>query len=117
MFAEHQENELVESELDNEKEAGIDCLTHSVSVNEKGEVFITLSNASLERSFDIECNIKNYDTLSIKSAEILTAGKEAYNSFDNKENVIVKPFSDYENKNGKLIVKMPPVSVIAIKID
>ncbi len=117
MFAEHQENELVESELDNEKEAGIDCLTHSVSVNEKGEVFITLSNASLERSFDIECNIKNYDTLNIKSAEILTAGKEAYNSFDNKENVIVKPFSNYENKNGKLIVKMPPVSVIAIKID
>ena len=116
MFAPHQENDLVESRLDNETKDGTDLLTQSVSVNKNGELFITLSNASLEKSFEIECDIKEVDSPNIKSAEILTAKKEAYNSFDNKENVITKPFADYEIKNGKLIIKMPPVSVVAIKI-
>ena len=116
MFSEHQENDLLKSKLENETENDIECLTHSVSVNESGEIFITLSNASLKRDFEIECSLYNASIKSVIDAQILTAEKEAYNSFENKENVVNKPFYDYSVTDGKLTVKMPPVSVVAIKI-
>lgn len=116
MFAEHQENDLIESELDNEKEGGIDCLTHSVSANENGELFVTISNASLKKSFEIECNIDTGKSPVVADAQILTAEKEAYNSFENKENVITKPYSQYRIENNKIILDIPPVSVISFKI-
>lgn len=116
MFVPHQEADLVESTLDNEKENDIDCLTHSVSKNENGELFVTLSNASLKKSFDIECSVADMESFEISKAEILSAEMTAYNSFDNKNNVVTKAFSDYKIKGEKAIIIIPPVSVISFKI-
>ncbi|MDO4847405.1 MAG: alpha-L-arabinofuranosidase C-terminal domain-containing protein [Clostridiaceae bacterium] len=115
MYAPHQDAELLESSLENETENEIECLTHSVSEKD-GNIFITLSNASLEKSFEIECSLDGKDINDVINAEILTAEKQAYNSFECKDNVVTKPFSDYRIDNGKLIINMQPVSVISLSV-
>ena len=66
--------------------------------------------------FEIECNIDTGKSPVVADAQILTAEKEAYNSFENKENVITKPYSQYRIENNKIILDIPPVSVISFKI-
>jgi len=115
MFAPHQDSELLESTLDNELENDIPCLTHSVSEKD-GEIFVTISNASLEKDFEIECTVADLESFGVFDAELLTAEKQAYNSFENKDNVVPKQFTNYSVKDGKLIIKIPPVSVVSFKI-
>lgn len=117
MFAPHQDNDLVESELQNEKIADTQALTHSVSVNGKGELFVTFSNASLDKSFEIEFDIASEEKYSVSDCEILTAKKEDCNTFEDREKVISKAYDGYNDNNGQISVSMPPVSVVCLKLN
>ena len=115
MFASHQENDLLESTLENEElPNGVPALTHSVSVNADGEITATFSNASLDSDFEIELNFDENKGYEVKSCEILTADKEAYNSFDNGDKVIPMDYDGYKTVDGKLILTLPKTSVISI---
>lgn len=117
MFAPHQENELINSILNNnEIKNGIELLTHSVSKNNDGELFITLSNASLDDEFEIAIDNKYNNCINVSEAFILHEDCRAYNSFEKIDKVKPIEFNNYRADNNKLIVKIPPVSVISLKI-
>lgn len=115
MFAPHQENELVDSYLENEAlPNGIDSLTHSVSVNKDGELVVTLCNASLDTEQEIEFDFDGSREYQVESCEILTSKKEDYNSFECKDKVISKPYDNYQKENGKLTLMLPAISVVSL---
>lgn len=117
LYKPHQENTLLYSYIENEKTPSdnAEVISQSVSVDENGKIFMTVSNCSLTESYEIDCNI--VDT-AVKSANarILTAEVHAYNDFGKEP--AVKP-ADYEVKteNGRIKLIVPPCSVIAVEVE
>lgn len=113
MFKSHAENTLLGSfittdYLDDKKTP---VLTESASVDEKGTIVSTISNASLTESYEIKCQIADTEISSVK-AEIVTGNARDYNTFDNKDVVKTGVFTDYSLTNDGFIAKIPPCSVV-----
>ena len=77
----------------------LDEISHTASINEVGEVFITLTNVYHDR--DVATNIILLgEHFEVVSSEILTGEFNAYNDFTSENTLAVKPF---ENINQTLI--------------
>lgn len=113
LYKNHQDATLIYSHVENEEASeSVPCVSQSASVNERGEITLTLSNCSLDKCFDIEIN-----GFEVKTAEgrILSGEVHAHNDFDNPESVVIKPF-DVRVENGKAIVALPACSVAEITL-
>ena len=91
------------------------AISQSVSVDEAGKMHITISNASLEEDFDIDCAIPRSEYKSV-SAKILTAAYDAKNTFDDPEAVSPADYSGVKLEGEKLTVKLPRCSVLSIEL-
>ncbi len=116
LYRPHQDSTLLYSYIENEKveNYSYDTISQSVSVDNEGKIHITISNCSLSEEYEIDCNI--VDTMvKSTSARILTSEVHDYNDFGCEPKV--KP-ADYSvaTENGRLSVKVPPCSVIAIEV-
>lgn len=114
LYKGHQGGELVYSHVENEKiEGGVAAITQSVSVRD-GKMTITVANCSLENEYEIESEITGFEA---KNAEamIVNADVHAYNDFGKEENVTARPY-DVKIENGRVIIKMPPCSVVAVTV-
>ncbi len=116
MMSPHQDGELLDVDY-RAGEAGTDSVKLpkiSVSATEKnGTITVSMCNISTTDAEDIEIDLR--DT-SIGSAvgEILTADDiTAHNDFENPDNVKTQPL-DVSVNNGKISVKLPPMSVAVI---
>lgn len=93
------------------------AVSASSSLTKDGKININLVNVHASKSMDIVCEVKGFNAKSVKG-HILTARKiNAYNSFDNPENVMVNSFKDFNIKDGKLNVKMPAKSIIVLQVE
>lgn len=113
LYKNHQDATLIYSHVENEEASeSVPCISQSASVNERGEITVTLSNCALDRGFDVEIN--GFD---VKTAEgrILSGEVHAHNDFDNPESVIIKPL-DVRVENGKATVALPACSVAEITL-
>ena len=118
MYAPHQDNDLIDSRLENDiLENGVPALTHSVSINKERQLVITISNASLEKSYDIQFSFDDKKTYNVKECLILHADKEACNTFENKHNVEPDSYNGYKTVDGKLSLTVPDTSVISLILE
>lgn len=119
MYKEHQEAELVssslEAELVGEGENKIPQITESVSMKD-GKLYITLANLSLDQDAELETILTEFDAKAV-SAKILTGAMDAHNTFDAPETVGVVDYNGAELKDGKLNIKVPARSVVAITVE
>lgn len=88
----------------------------TASRNEEGTVHVTLTNTDLENEAEIILKIAS-DSKPKVSGEILTSRNiQDYNDFDDKDKVRPVEFDDFKVKEGKVVVKMPARSIIALEL-
>ncbi len=117
LYKGHQDSTLIYSHIENENtdsKTSVPCISHSASINDNGDVLITLSNCSLDKEFEIDLGTAFGE---IKSAEgrMLSEEVHAYNGFDTPDNVVIKPLS-VKAENGRATVVLPACSVAAITV-
>jgi alpha-N-arabinofuranosidase len=119
MYKDHQENTLLGSYLttSNISEKGnLPKLIESASVKDDGTIIATIVNTSVDDSAEIHCQIADF-TLKKLSAEILTGEMNDYNSFESKNVVGTKVFSDYEMLADGFKTTLPPCSIVKFVIE
>jgi len=91
-------------------------VTASASKNAEGVVHISLTNADLKNSQNIQCELKGLKFSKV-SGEIITADKmDAYNDFGKNDAVLIQSFKDAKIRDGELIVTLPPKSVVMLML-
>lgn len=94
---------------------GIPTMSHSAAVKD-GQLYIALTNANLKREEDVEAELSGISPKEV-SAEILTADDiHAHNTFDEKENVVIKKYDGFSAEKGSIKIKLPPASVIVLSV-
>lgn len=114
MFKSHSENTLLGSFLTTdyfEENRKTPILTESASIDENGVIVSTVSNASLDKTEEIKCQIADFAVTSVE-AEIVTGDVHDHNTFENKEVVKTERFTDFEVTADGFIAKLPPCSVV-----
>lgn len=119
MYKEHMEADLVYSHCENKdieaKDGKFKAVSQSVSVDAQGKMHITISNASLDEEFDIDCAIPRSEYKNV-SAKILTAKYDAVNTFDSPDVVKPEVFDDVKLEGERLALKLPKCSLVAIEL-
>lgn len=118
MYKVHQDATFINMELTDIPKLKIDgeeveAISGTISTNEAEEVNITLTNISLIDDIDVELMLDNVNSTS-SIGKILTGEKDAYNTFDKPDNVVICDFSDYKYQDGMLNIKLPACSIVQI---
>jgi len=120
MYKHHQGAKCLDtyvSDVTNEgpKDYLIPKISSSASIKD-GIVTLTVSNLSLKDKSEVVVDLGNDVISKILESQIVTADNiRAYNDFEKEETVTQKDFKDYEIKEGKLKLNLPPHSVIMIR--
>lgn len=118
MYKRHRDSTLVDCFLDVPVETcegyEIPLLSSSASVNDAGELTITLANASLSEEIEVSTTVVG--DCSTVEGTVLTGKMDAYNSFEKDD--VVKPaaFAGAELMDGVLAVKLPPCSIVTLVV-
>jgi alpha-N-arabinofuranosidase len=119
IYKEHQNNMLLESYCENKRldsDEQVNAISHSASMKEDGSVFITLSNACLDKEYEMDMELfgNNYE-----NAEVSILASDNYlshNSFDDPENLKKEKYSKYKLNLNRLTVKLPPCCVVGMSL-
>jgi len=120
MYKYHQDAQLVDSYIENKKiglsdEFKVPNLHESVSMDDDGNLHITITNLSLDEACDIETFITE-KTVSKVSGEIVTEKMNAYNTFEQPTNVKIEEFNDITVLDNTLRFTIPACSVMHITV-
>lgn len=115
MYKCHQGASLVESTLETsriglEEAFMVPNLTHSVSVDDIGQVHITITNLSADEASEIEAEIMEREVKEVKG-ELLAGDIHAKNTFEEPTNVQPVPIHNIILDNGAFKFTLPPCSV------
>lgn len=120
MFREHQNNTLIGSYITTpvKEENGEKApkLIESASVDENGTIYSTVVNTCPVQSAEIDCEIAHSGVKSVK-AYIISGDMHAGNTFENKNVVLEKKFSDFKVKDNGFTANIPPCSVVKFVIE
>lgn len=117
MYKDHQDNTLlgsfITSDIVKNEHSQRSCpkLIESASVDENGVIYSTITNISATENIEIKCQLADTQVTEIK-AEILCGDIHDKNDFNNKENVKVVDFNDFEILADGFVATLPPCSVV-----
>lgn len=119
MFADHQGNTLVSSYVDtdyiSDDHLSVPEVVESASVNQNGDLVITLCNVSLEKEQILELNIEGMALGQVRG-ELLRAPMNGMNTFEAPDQVIKREFTDFEIQGEGLKVGLPTCSVLKLVV-
>ena len=120
MYRYHQDADLVESVLTGSDDIGPDEwrvpeLSQSVSVDKDGVLTVTISNLSAtdKKELDI-CRAEG--SFKVSEAKIVGGDMHDHNTFASPECVCEKDFSDYDEIDKKLSLRIPAASVVMLRL-
>ncbi|MCD8022797.1 MAG: alpha-N-arabinofuranosidase [Lachnospiraceae bacterium] len=121
MYRDHQDAQLVESSIESapiglEAEYSVPNLTESVSVDADGALHITVTNLSLEESYEVDTEINGKDITGDVTGEILTGAMTAHNTFEAPETVKSEALTDIQRTEKGLKFTIPACSVVLITV-
>lgn len=88
----------------------------TASRDAEGMMNITLTNTSLDQKAEVSMALP-FSRKAEVSAEVLTSkNAQDHNEFDRPDTVKPAEFDDFKIKDGKLIVKMPAMSIISLSV-
>ncbi len=117
MYTGHMEADLVYSHIDNKNILDgkyLPAVSQSVSVDAEGKLHLTISNASLEEEFEIDCLIPRTE-YKTATAKLLTAKYNECNTFENPEAVVPTAY-DVAIDGDKLTFKLPACAVVSVEL-
>jgi Alpha-L-arabinofuranosidase len=95
----------------------MDAVSVSASKDSSGKVHITLVNIDPNKEQVVSCELRGVSAQKV-IGEILTSSKiNDHNTFENPNNVKLAEYKGATLKNGKLSMKLPPKSVVAIELN
>lgn len=120
MYKYHQNAQLLESFAETAQIGAngynVPDISESVSMDESGNIHITLGNLSLDTVKEMEIEFSEKKAKQV-TASILTGQMNAHNTFENPEAVKEQPFIDFTvTANGTIKLAVPPCSVIHMKV-
>lgn len=120
MYKVHQDATLLPHDLSTPKYSHegneMDALYASSSRAEDGSLNISLVNIHPEQAMNIACEIRGFEADEV-SGKLLTADAlNAYNTFENPDNVSSKAFEGARIRNGQLQINMPAKSIVVLKV-
>ena len=122
LYKNHQNAELLESCLETQQDGGIPQLHESASVEEDGQVHITVANLSGKQDAAISCELPGKKAEQIRG-RILHSGITSHNTFEAPETVHPETFTDYtvkgtreEQEKSVLEFHMPPCSIVELTV-
>ncbi|WP_347549135.1 alpha-N-arabinofuranosidase [Pseudalkalibacillus hwajinpoensis] len=120
MFKVHQDAELlaIDSEMVSYK-GDLPQVSISASKNSEGKIHVSLCNVDHEKDAIIQLQLRGISsTTSNITGRILTSQlMNAYNSFEQPENVKPQVFENFVRQNGHFKVELPPMAVVVLTID
>ncbi|MFA9381829.1 MAG: alpha-L-arabinofuranosidase C-terminal domain-containing protein, partial [Acetanaerobacterium sp.] len=120
LFKAHQDATLVDSFIETkqigEGDSLVPNLSQSVSISKDNEMHITIANLSVTESYPVNTALVGYAAKKV-NARIITGEMHAHNTFENKNTVGIKSFSDYNITSDGLDFTIPPCSVLAFTIN
>lgn len=120
MYKEHQDADLLESFLEvgtaGESAIEIPQLHESASVDKDGKVHITFCNFSHDKEASISAQLVGKKAASA-TGSILAGSKEAYNTFENPEEVKPKAFTAFTLTEKGFDTVLPPLSVVSLTLE
>lgn len=121
MYKYHQENELLDSNLDTEmigpdEKNQVPNLCESVSIAADGKIHITMNNLSLKDSYPIDACFMDGTVKAVKGT-ILTEEMNAYNTFDNPDRVTPKSFDGTKITDRGIQFTIPACSVLHLELE
>jgi alpha-N-arabinofuranosidase len=120
MYAVHQDATLIPLQFNSPEFTlngeSLPAISASASIDDEGKVHYTIVNIDSQKSHKIEL-----DNIPVKvkniNAQILTSDKlQDHNTFDDPDNVVTKAFKDFKIKKDKIVLDLPPFSVISLEI-
>lgn len=110
----------LESQMINGGGRNMPVLSTGATVNEDGEVHLSIANVDLVESRSLTTTFAS-DKLGyvVESAEIITgAAKDTFNDFGQAERINIKPFAEdgYDICGKKLKVEVPAKSIVMLKL-
>ena len=120
LYSVHQNATLIPLEIkSNNYQFGTESLpavSGSASKDSTGSVHISLTNIDTKAAQEIVIDLGG-KVFSKSSGQIITSGKlQDYNSFESPDKIKPAPFAAFSTKQGNLVVKMPPFSVVVIEL-
>ncbi len=117
LYKGHQDATLIYSHIENENtdsETPVPCVSHSASINDEGEILVTLSNCALDREYEIDLSAA-FGEIKSASAEMLTGDPHDHNTFTDTDKVHIASL-EVKAENGRAILVLPACSVAAVKV-
>ncbi len=93
------------------------AISVSASKDKDGTIHISLVNIDPLRSQDISTIIDGAVYAQIDGRILTSPQIQDHNTFDNPEKVRPVPFTDFKKTGGRLLVKLPPVSVVVLSLN
>ena len=122
MYKVHQDSKLLHFELESEnyqfEDQEIPALNASVSINEEGQVNITICNLNADQEIELNSNLfaEKFDYSKVE-ARVLTADKlNAHNSFYNPENIKPAELKSVKLADNKLNITLPAASATLVTL-
>jgi alpha-N-arabinofuranosidase len=95
----------------------MDAVSVSASKDAAGKIHITLVNIDPNKAQTIETELQGIMAKKV-SGQVLTSAKiNAYNSFEQPDNVAIKEFKDAKLSGSKLNILLPAKSVVMLEIE
>jgi alpha-L-arabinofuranosidase len=120
MYKVHQDSQLLSLDIKSEEyryeNESIPQVTATASIDSEGKIHISLCNLNPKEAAEVECDLRGTDLKSV-TGTVLTADKmNAHNTFENPDRVAPKDFNGASIAEGKLITKLPAMSVVTLEI-
>ena len=120
IYRDHQDADLVESSLETRPigvtaEESVPNLTESVSVDKNGVMHITVTNLSVDESYDIDAEITGCEAKEV-TGEIVTGEMTAKNTFEEPDVVKAESFDGAQLTEKGLKFTIPACSVVHLAV-
>ncbi len=120
MYKDHQDNILLESKIESRNvginDTRIPDLVESASMDENGDIIITICNLDIDEEKDLKVELQDFDCKSI-NGEIVTGKMYDHNTFDNLESVKKVTFTDFSKTDSGFVAVLPPCSIVKLKVN
>ena len=122
MYKYHQGATLLDSNITDNTTVGsgkneLPKIFESVSEDENGIITITLTNNSLESEENVDIDlVADGDKYRVCESAVVTGAMNAYNTFDNENNVSEREFDAYSKTDKGIRVSLPKCAVVMLRL-
>jgi len=121
MYRSHQDATLIETDYISEKyeykDASLDAMSVSASVNEENKILVTVTNIDPKKDLKTKIELKDGTIKEVMATILKGDAMDSHNTFENRERLIPQKYREYSIKNkNEVEFLLPSLSVLAISM-